>query len=230
MALASVVTASVRPDRFDVYEEIVRRVVDRAKRANDPAHWHVQQVTFGEAGRYHFLQELSDWEALGRIDRTDDVVLRLFGEAEGRPLLASLRECLLGSRRTVSRERPDLGTGHLDGALPTATCLVTILRVHPGGGPRCEELIRRTAEAIARVGDPSRLHVYETLIGDGRSYWTVRPIEEMSALAEVLPPRDLLLKAFGDDEGLRIYRTGLEAVEQVDRQLTVLRPDLSRLD
>jgi len=229
MPLLSIVTVSVRPDRLDAYEDIVRRVVDRAARIDDRARWHVQQVTFGEAGRLHFVQELSDWAELGRLERTDEVVLRMFGEDEGRPLLASLRACLLGSRRTVSRERPDLGTSAGDTVLPSAMSLVTILRVHPGGGPACETLIQRTAEAIGRVGDPTHLQVYETLIGDGRSYWTVRPIEEISELGEVLPPRDLLLKAFGD-EGLRIYRTGLEAVEHVDRQLTVLRPDLSRLD
>jgi hypothetical protein len=105
--------------------------------------------------------------------------------------------------------------------------LITILRVHPGGGPACEELLGRLAEGIAKVGDPSRLHVYEAILGDTRAYWTARPMEGMRALDEVLPPRDLLVKAFGEKRGGKIYREGVAGLEHVDRQLTMLRLDLS---
>ena len=65
------------------------------------------------------------------------------------------------------------------------------------------------------------------MVGVLAEYWTARPLEDLSELDDQLPPAELLNQAFGAAEGGLIYRTGLEAIEEVKRQIVVYRQDLS---
>ena len=105
--------------------------------------------------------------------------------------------------------------------------VVTVLRVRPGHQDAAEELIRKLAEAIPKVDDPARLITYQSVIGDLRTLWTVRPIASLADLDRQLAPNDLLNKAFGSGEGGLIGRAGMEALESVERSILVLRADLS---
>jgi hypothetical protein len=105
--------------------------------------------------------------------------------------------------------------------------VVTVLRARPGHQDAAEELLRKISEAIPKVDDPARIVSYQTLIGDLRTYWTVRPIRSLADLDQQLPPGELLTKAFGVAEGGLISRSGTEALEQVERSIMLLRPDLS---
>ncbi|HBZ68279.1 MAG TPA: hypothetical protein DEP35_00365 [Deltaproteobacteria bacterium] len=140
-----------------------------------------------------------------------------------------MAECLADLRYTVSRNRPDLSYAPHVAPVPPALTLVTLLRARPWSLPACEELIGKVAEAIPKADDPSHLLAYQTVIGDLRTYWTVRPIQRIEALDRVLPPQELLVRAFGAEEGDRIYRKGIDALQHAERQMTVLRPDLSYL-
>ncbi len=52
------------------------------------------------------------------------------------------------------------------------------------------------------------------------------PLGDVAELDTMLPLPELLSKAFGA-EGALVYRTGMDAVEHIERQLTMLRPELS---
>ena len=229
MALVTVLSAYTRPGRSAAYEANVRRIAQRAADRKERLHWQAQQVAFGSIGTLYFVQEHADWATLGEQDPPPAYLARLFGEREGTELYHEMAECLAELRYTVSQERPDLSyTPHGPVTSPALT-LVTFLRARPGGLPACEELIGKVAEAIPKADDPSHLFAYQTVIGDLRTYWTVRPIQRVEELDQVLPPQELLVRAYGADEGERLYRKGIDALQRAERQMTVLRPDLSYL-
>ena len=130
-------------------------------------------------------------------------------------------------RQTISRERPDLSCppDRRDRGYPAA--IVTVLRARPGRQEACEELIRKLAEAIPKVGDPARLVAFQTLVGDLAQYWTVRPLQNLGELDRQALPADLLNQAFGAAEGGLIFRSGLEAIDDVRREIVLYREDLS---
>lgn len=229
MALLNVLSVRVRPERSQLYEESVRRIAQRAAERREGGHWQAQEVAFGSIGTLYFVQEHADWAALGEQDPPPAYMARLFGEREGTKLYHEMAECLADLRYTVSQDRPDLSYAPQGRTAPPALTLVTFLRARPGSIPACEELIGKVAEAIPKADDPSRLFAYQTVIGDLRTYWTVRPIQRVEELDQVLPPQELLIRAFGASEGDRIYRKGIDALQRAERQMTVLRPDLSYL-
>ncbi|HYB12057.1 MAG TPA: hypothetical protein VEG67_01220 [Myxococcota bacterium] len=229
MALLNVLSVRVRPERAHSYEEAVRRVAQRAAERREGAHWQAQQVAFGTLGTLYFVQEHADWATLGEQDPPPSYMARLFGPREGAKLYHEMAECLAELRYTVSQDRPDLSYAPHTRVAPPALTLVTFLRARPGSIPACEELIGKVAEAIPKADDPSHLQVYQTVIGDLRTYWVVRPIQRVEELDQVLPPQELLVRAFGAGEGDRLYRKGIDALQRAERQMTVLRPDLSYL-
>ena len=229
MALLSVLSVRMRPDCSGRYEESVRRIAQRAAARKERGHWQAQEVAFGSIGMLYFVQEHPDWAALGEQDPPPAYLARLFGEREGTKLYHEMAECLAELRYTVSKDRPDLSYGPQAPAVPPALTLVTLLRARPASLQACEELIGKVAEAIPKADDPSHLLAYQTVIGDLRTYWTVRPIQRVEELDRVLPPKELLVRAFGAGDGDRIYRKGIDALQHAERQMTVLRPDLSYL-
>ena len=85
-------------------------------------------------------------------------------------------------------------------------------------------------EARAKVDDSTRMTAYQTVVGDLAQYWTIRPLERLADLDRQIPLPELLNQAFGAAEGGLIFRSGLEAVARVERQLVAFRPELSHTD
>jgi hypothetical protein len=91
----------------------------------------------------------------------------------------------------------------------------------------CEEVIRKITEAITKAGDQARLATFQTLVGNGLQYWTLRPAENPSEFGDQLLVPDLLNKAFGTAEGGLIFRSGLKAIEFLRREIVRHRENLS---
>lgn len=227
MSLVTVLSVSVRPGRLRSYEEGVRRIAERAAEQRTAFHWTAQQVTGGALGVMHFSSVCADWAALGDRESPDLLIRSLFGDVEGRELVETLEDAAVAQRYTVSQDRPDLSYVPENAVALAPLSLITRIRVRPEALDAAETMIRRIAEAIPKTNDPSHLLAYQTLVGDLATYWTVRPLHEMAELDEVLPPSELLTKAFGAGDGAAIYRSGLEAIEHVERELALLRPELS---
>jgi len=88
-------------------------------------------------------------------------------------------------------------------------------------------LRRQLAEAIPKSGQPGSVAAAQAVIGDMLGYWIVRPLQKLADLERQSVGRDLLIKAFGKQEGERIFRSGLEGVDRLEREITVYREDLS---
>ncbi len=104
---------------------------------------------------------------------------------------------------------------------------VTQIRARPGAQEECEELIRKVAEAIPKVDDPSRFTTWQTLMGDRLAYGIAFPLSGIGDLDKRLSPAELLEKAFGTSEGGLIYRQGREAISKLQTSISMYREDLS---
>ena len=226
MALTTVLSVNVRPDRASAYEAHVHELANQARAKKEPLEWATYQVTAGRIGTMHFVSQAPDWTTFAAREPIEIFVRRVMGDSDGMQLLDRLAECVLSERFVIGRERPDLSCPVPPDAPRRANSMVTLMRTRPGGEDACEELIRKVAQAVPLVGDPRRYMAYETFIGQTRTYWIVTPLEDVAQLDRILSPQELLAKAFGA-EGVLIHRTGLEAIENMERQLTVLRPELS---
>ena len=228
MTLTTVLSVSLIPAKARIYEDGVRRLAERAREQRDAFQWRTYQVVAGQQGVFHFVSQAQDFAELAKRDVTPQaLVLRLLGEKEGAKLGEELAGCSAASRYTIARERPDLSYPPDSRTEVLPMSVVTVLRTRPGHHDAAEELLRKIAEAIPKVDDPARLVVYQTLIGDLRTLWTVRPIHSLADLDRQLPPAELLTKAFGAAEGGLISRSGTEALETVQRSINLLRLDLS---
>lgn len=227
MPLTSVLSVQVRPDRFAQYQELVRDLATGAAEQKDDFRWTAHQTAYGELGSLHFVSVDPDFAGIAARGNTQELIHRVHGEEEGARAMASMLECTISQQSTISLDRPELSypPEQADRIFPAA--VVTQIRARPGGQEALEELIRKIAEAIPKVGDPSRMVSYQVMVGALSGYWTVRPLEDLSELDDQLPPAGLLDQAFGAAEGGLIYRTGLEAIEEVTRQIVVYRQDLS---
>ena len=224
--LTTVLSISVRPDRSSAYEARVHRLADKAKAQQEPFEWAAYQTMAGTLGTVHFVSQCPDWATLGAREPVELLIRRLMGDTEGAQLIDQLNECVGAQRFIIGRDRPDLSYPPELNAPMRALGMVTVFRCTPGGQDACEELIRKVAQAIPLVRDPRRVVAYQTVVGDLRTYWAVTPLADLAELDTILPPAELLTKAFGA-EGTLIHRTALDAIERMDRQLTVLRPELS---
>ena len=226
MSLMTVLSVAIRPDRFTTYEARVQRFAEKAVEKKEPFEWAAYQVMAGALGTIHFTSECHDWATLSAREPIDMLIRKVMGDTEGAQLFDQLSECVLNERYIIGHDRADLsyppdGQGQIK---PFGT--VTILRARPGGQDALEELIRKVAQAVPQAKDPRRFIAYQTVIGDLRTYWSVVPLTDVAELDAMLPLPELLYKAFGA-EGTLVYRTGMDAVEHIERQLTVLRPELS---
>lgn len=226
MSLMTVFSVSIRPGRSGRYEAGVHRVAERAVAEKAPFEWAAHQVMIGPLGTIHYTSECRDWAALATREPVDAMVRRLMGDTVGTQLIEELSECITAERYTVGQERADLSFPPDPHGAMRAFGVVTLLRARPGGEDAIEELIRKVAQAIPAVKDPRRFTAYQTVAGNMRTYWAVVPLDDIAEIDGFVPLPELLQRAFGA-EGALIYRTGMNALETMERQITVLRPELS---
>ena len=140
---------------------------------------------------------------------------------------AAHEKCLVSNQRTLGVQRPDLSyvKEPAQGVAPLAS--LSRFRARPGAQHLIEELLRQIAEAIPKSGEPGSVAAAQAVFGDMLGYWLVRPLQKLADLDRQSVGRDLLIKAFGKPEGERIFRSGLEGVDRLEREITVYREDLS---
>ncbi len=226
MSLLTVVTVSVRPDKIRPYEELVHSLAEKAKSGHEDFEWAARQEISGNLHTMHFVSQAEDWATLASRESLAVFACRVLGDARGRQFLDGVNECVISRISAVARQRLDLSQPPSAGAEHTAISMVSMLQVRPGGEDAGEELIRKVAQAIPLVKDPRRFIAYQAFTGNPRLYWTVSPLQDLGDLDRMLSPQELLQNAFGA-EGAMIYRTGFEAIERIERRLTILRPELS---
>jgi hypothetical protein len=227
MSILTVLTYTLRTEKLAQWEGAMARIVDAANQANDPMHWVYSQTVGGEANNVvlGFMDEFVA-QAASR-ESAPEFLIRLFGAEEGVHRLAETSECIQSVESMMLRDRPDLSYPADRAELPVAF-VTTQVTFRPERQEECEELIRKIAEAVPKVGEPRNFTIYQPVIGNMRQIGSVRPIFELSQLDEVLPLSQLLSEAFGAAEGGVIYRTGMESIEEMRTRLLRVRPELTR--
>ena len=142
------------------------------------------------------------------------------------PALALVLSCLQAAEQMISIDRPELSYTQDEG-VRAPVLVVTAVRVRPGQEESFEEFVRKMAEAIPKVNDRWRLATRQVLVGNLREYRMVTPLRELGEIDSLLPPALLLTQVFGAAEGGLIYRSGVAAIEHVERRILALRADLS---
>jgi hypothetical protein len=227
MALISVLAESIRPERLGAFEENVRKLAQAAVEKREALRWTAHQTAVGEIGTIDFVAQMQDWSELEARGTPGEMARRVLGEKEAARFQEEVRSCVIAARQTVARDRPELSYPPEPGGAPAPYHVVTQVRVRPGAQDAFEEFLRKIAEAIPKVNDPARTLALQTLVGNLREYTVVRPLRALKDLDAQLQPQDLMVKAFGSAEGNLLARTGLEAIEHVERRIVAYRQDLS---
>jgi hypothetical protein len=226
MSLTTVLSVAVRPDRASAYEAYVHELAAKAVATKEPFEWAAHQVFAGRIGTMHFVSEAPNWAAIAEREPIELMIRRVLGDSQGAQLIERVAECVVSERFAIGRDRPDLSRPLPPDSPHRASAVVTLIQARPGGEDACEELFRKTAQAAPLVDDPRHFSTYQTFVGQSRTYWIVTPLADVADLDRMLSPQELLQNAFGA-EGALIYRTGFDAIERLERQMTILRPELS---
>jgi hypothetical protein len=229
MPLTNVLSVQPRPEDEIRYVELVQQLAQRAVQKKDRFRWTTHSTAFGTQGpMFHFVSQSADWAGIGGRGTPLELFDRVLGAKAAAEWRQNLLSCTASSRNTISIDRPDLSYPP-DRREPSAHpfAVVTTLRVKPGGQEAVEELLRKLAEAIPKVDDPARVIVNQTVVGDLREYWSVRPLRDLKDLDRHRLPQRLLEEAFGAPEGGLIFRGAMESMETAERALVQYLPDLS---
>ncbi len=227
MSLVSVFTDHVRQDRQRQYEDCIAELAASARKKKEAWHWGAHQVGFGPLSRIYYVSQHDDHADLEKHGDPLALFTRVLGEKKGQKLLEETSECLWSSERTLGMHRPELSYPKEPPHGVSPLTSLVMVRARPGHQEAVEELFRNVAEAIPKSGESARVDTFQAVVGDMLGYWLVRPLARLADLDRQSIGRDLLIKGLGQDEGARVYRSGLEAVAEVRREITTYREDLS---
>lgn len=227
MALISVFADQIRQDRIRRYEEIITELAEEARKKQEAWRWTAHQVAFGPLARIYYVSQHADHADIEKHGDAQALFRRVLGEKKGEKALEESSECQVSNERMLAVQRADLSYPQEPEARVAPVASVAALRARPGKQQALEDLIRKFAEAIPKTGEAAQLGVAQQLTGDMQTYWLVRSLDSLADLDKQSVGQDLLIKAFGQQEGTRIFQTALESVEQTQREIHVYREDLS---
>ncbi len=225
--LASVFTDQIRQDRLERYEERLAELAAAARKKKEGWHWGAHQVGFGPLARIYYVSRHDDYADVEKHGDPQALFTRVLGAKKGEKQLEEVNECLVSTQRMLGMHRPELSYPKEPPAGIAPIASLVMVRARPGHQEAVEELFRNVAEAIPKAGEKARVDSFQAVTGDMCGYWLVRPLARLSDLDRQTVGRDLLLKGLGQSEGARIFRTGLEAVDRIEREITVYREELS---
>ncbi len=229
MPLLTVVRQNVHARSAAQHERCVRYVAERARGDKDTFKWTTRISTGSEGRIISFVTGVEGYAELAKREEPDAMIRRLYGEGDGNALLEALGEGVSSASYQVLSAREDLGGQVIQLAAPPPLALITRLRSTPGGGPGCEDLIRRVLEAAAKVDEQRRYTVLQPVIGDLGTFTVAQGITDPAQLDKQSSVPELLGEAFGAKEGEKIFREGTACIQEAHSELSVLREDLSNL-
>ena len=227
MSLISVFTDQIRPDRVRRYEELISELAAEARKKKEAWRWTAHQVGFGVRARMYYVSRHEDFADVEKHGDSQALFRRVLGEKNGEKHLEEVTECVASSERALSLHRPDLSYPKepAEGIAPITS--LALLRARPGSQQAVEELLLKVAEAIPKTGESAAIASFQAVTGDMLVYWLARPLNRLADLDQQSVGRDLLIKAYGPNEGDRVFRSALEAADQLQREIVFYREDLS---
>ena len=227
MPLVSVFTDQIRPDRVRRYEELVAELAAEARKKKEAWRWTAHEVKFGPLARVYYVSRHEDYTDIEKHGDPQALFTRVLGEKQGRKQLDEANECRVSSERVLGIHRPELSYPQeaAEGIAPITS--LAFIRARPGLQHIVEELLLKLAEAIPKTGESASIASFQAVTGDMLGYWVARPLNRLADLDRQSIGRDLLIKAVGQNEAERIFRSGLEGIDQLQREIIAYREDLS---
>ena len=99
MPLISVNQVRIRPERGLRYEKLVERFAKQARESDDPWKWDAYQTAFGPTGTFHFVTQSENFQELGSLGTSNEMVVRVCGAKEGERILEEAGQSVLEERR-----------------------------------------------------------------------------------------------------------------------------------
>jgi hypothetical protein len=208
---------------------LITELADAARKKDEPLKWIAQEVAFGSLGKVYYVSLHPDHADIEKHGDAPAIFQRVLGEKKGLALFGEIQGCIESTERGIAVVRPDLSYPQEEGAgeRRPLTSLST-LRARPGAQAQLEELIRKVAEAVPKTGGQTRLMTYQALTGGfSNTYYLARPLNRLADLDRQPIGQEALVAAYGKAEGERIFRSGGEAIQDVLREILVLREERS---
>jgi quinol monooxygenase YgiN len=227
MPIISVFSITVRDGEIRRYEELVAELAAEARKKKEAWRWTAHEVKFGLLTRRYYVSQHEDFADLEKKGDPQGLFTRVLGEKKGQKVLEEVNEREVSTERTLGLHRPDLSySPDQDQQIPQVSSLA-VVRARPGHQQAVEAMIAKFAEAIPKTDESANLTAFQALTGDMLVYWISRRLNRLADLDHQTIGRDLLIKAFGPSEGDRIFQSSLQGIEQLQREITVYREDLS---
>jgi hypothetical protein len=111
---------------------------------------------------------------------------------------------------------------------PAEFIQVITVTLRPGGVREYETFTRNITAGANKIGAPQRWLVSQvSLGGPGLTYNIVLPFNKWEELDTWMPIPQILSKAYGEAEGIKILRAGFAVIERMETAVYRLLPDLS---
>ena len=217
----------LRPGSLVRFEQIVGRLSAAAAESGYERPWTAYQSLYGRAGNISFVTAHETWASLGQQAPPAKLFEDVLGQSDGPKLFEEANACIEELESVVAMSRPELSHSDPTPEQPAPFMQFTQMQARPGAQEECEELIRRVAEAIPKIDDPTRFTAWQTMLGDRLTYGVSFPLTSLAELDDRRSPPELLEQAFGHAEGGLIYRQGREAIGRLETSISVYRQDLS---
>lgn len=227
MPLINVLRQNIQERSAPSYERLVRFLAARAREDADTAKWSARISTGSDGIHVSYVTSVEGYAGLASAEQPEAMIRRLFGEGDGNALVEALGDAVRSSAYLVFNPREDLGSPVIQPAAPAPLAVITQLRTTPGGGPACEELIRKVVEAAAKVDEQRRYVVLQPVVGELGSYSIVQGVTDPAQLDRQASLPELLTKAFGEKNAQAILREGTACIQHAQTELSVQRDDLS---
>ncbi len=227
MPLVSVFTDNIRSDRLGRYQELIAEIASEARKKKEAWRWTAHRVDFGPTARIYYVSNHEDYADLEKQGDPQALFTRVLGPTKGEKHLEEVNECVTSNERALGTPRPELSYPPEPAQEISPITSLALIRARPGAQHIVEELLLKLAEAIPKAGESASMASFQAVTGDMLGYWLVRPLNRLADLDKQTVGRDLLIKAFGQSEGDRIFRSGLEGIDQLQREITSYKEDLS---
>ena len=123
---------------------------------------------------------------------------------------------------------PALAQAQTQAAQPSEFIHVITTTVRADGLVEHETFQKRIKAAAEKVGAPQPWTTFGVTVGGpGRTYHIVLPFNKWSEVDGWMNVREMLVKAFGEAEGMKMLRAGVASIERNETAVYRLLPDLS---
>jgi hypothetical protein len=224
-----VITATVRADAIGQFETFQKRIKAAAEKVGATQRWTTSSVILGGPGRtFNIVLPFNKWSEVDGWMTVPQMLMKAFGEAEGRKMLLAGIASMEKSETAVYRLLPDLSTRPRAFDPPPAYVHLIVTEVEPAMVPTYRSYLARIKEAQEKSsGTPTAIRRV-AVVGAGNTFVTAVPFNKFAEREGWRTALEIMQEAFGEAEARSLDETRLKSTRNVRQMVMAYRPDLSR--